>query len=100
LGFAYNTHYQRRATDPPEVTLDAPSALGQAQSTDVMLLCRTDPAAGGGGYNGLPMSFSAYTGILVIVDDPATIAALNTGGPAATAYLNEALVNKLATQIH
>ena len=100
LGFTYNTHYQRRATDPPEVPLDTPSALGQAQSTDVMLLCRTDPAAGGGGYNGLPTGFSAYSGILVIIDDPATIAALNTGGPAATAYLNEALVNKLATQIH
>jgi hypothetical protein len=65
-----------------------------------MVLRRTDPAAGGGGYNGLPTVFNAYTGILVIVDDPATIGALDTGGPAANAYLDEALVGKLANQIH
>ncbi len=62
---------------------------------------RDHPAALiGGGYGGLPAPFSAYSGTLVIVDDPATISALNTGGPAATTYLNTALVNKLANQIH
>jgi len=100
LGFSYNTHYRRGPTDPAEVSLDTPGAFSRAQSTAVMVLCRTDPAAGGGGYNGLPTGFNAYTGILVIVDDPAIIAALNTGGPAASAYLNQALVNKLANQIH
>jgi hypothetical protein len=100
LGFSYNAYYKRGPTDPPEVALDNPSAFSHARSTDVMVLCRTDPAAGGGGYNGLPTSFNAYTGILVIVDDPATITALDTGGPAANAYLNQALVDKLASQIH
>jgi eukaryotic-like serine/threonine-protein kinase len=100
LGFVYNTHYRRGPTDPAEVPLDTESSFSEAQSTAVMVLCRTDPAAGGGGYNGLPAGFTAYTGILVIVDDPATIAALNTGGPAANAYLNQVLVNKLANQIH
>ena len=100
LGFTYNTHYKRGPNDPPEVALHTESAFSEAQSTDVMVLCRTDPAAGGGGYNGLPTNFTAYTGILVIVDDPATIAALNAGGPAANIYLNEALVDKLAHQIH
>ncbi|OBF85273.1 histidine kinase [Mycobacterium sp. 852002-51163_SCH5372311] len=100
LGFSYNTNFRRGPTEPPEVPLDTPTAFSQAQSTAVMVLCRTDPAAGGGGYNGLPTGFNAYTGILVIIDDPATIAAFNTGGPAANAYLNQALVNKLANQIH
>lgn len=59
LGFTYNTHYRRGPTDPPEVPLDAEGAFSQAQSTAVMVLCRTDPAAGGGGYNGLPTGFSA-----------------------------------------
>jgi eukaryotic-like serine/threonine-protein kinase len=59
-----------------------------------------DHCISGGGYNGLPTGFNAYFGILIIVDDPATIAALNTGGPAATAYLNDTLVTKLANQIH
>ena len=100
LGFTYNTRYKRGPNDPPEVALTTQSAFSQAQSTDVMVLCRTDPAAGGGGYNSLPTGFTAYTGILVMVDDPATIAALNSGGPAANTYLNEALVDKLANQIH
>ncbi|OBA80792.1 histidine kinase [Mycobacterium sp. 1164966.3] len=100
LGFSYNTNFRRGPTDLPEVPLDTPSAFFQALSTAVLILCRTDPAAGGGGYNGLPTGFNAYTGILVIVDDPATITALNTGGPAANAYLNQALVGKLANQIH
>jgi eukaryotic-like serine/threonine-protein kinase len=38
--------------------------------------------------------------LLIIVDDPATIAALNTGGPAATSHLNDRLVAQLADQIH
>jgi eukaryotic-like serine/threonine-protein kinase len=100
LGFTYNSHYRRGPTDPAEVPLDTESAFAVAQSTAVMVLCRTDPAAGGGGYNGLPSNFNAYTGTLVIVDDSATITALNTGGPAADGYLNQALVNKLAHQIH
>jgi eukaryotic-like serine/threonine-protein kinase len=99
LGFTDNAGYKRSPTDPPEATLSNPGALSRALSTAVVLLCRTDPAAGGGGYNGLPAGFNAYTGILVIVDDPATIAALNIGGPAATAYLDDVLVNKLSNQI-
>lgn len=65
----------------------------------MLLLLRTDPGAGGGGYAGLPARYGGYNGILVIVDDPATITALATGGPAATTYLNTALVNKLSNQI-
>jgi eukaryotic-like serine/threonine-protein kinase len=100
LGFTYNADYKRATTDPPDAPLGSPGGLSLALSTAVVVLCRTDPAAGGGGYNGLPTGFNAYSGILVIVDDPATIAALNAGGPAATAYLNDALVSKLSKQIH
>ena len=53
----------------------------------------------GGGYSGLPAKYGGYGGTLVIVDDPATITALTTGGPAATTYLDTALVNKLGSQI-
>jgi hypothetical protein len=44
-----------------------------------MLLLRIDPGAGGG-YADLPAKYTGYDGILVVVDDPATITALNTGG--------------------
>jgi serine/threonine-protein kinase len=67
--------------------------------TDVRLVVRTDEAAGGGSYNGLPQAFSRYRGITVIVDDADTVAALSTAGHAATNYLNTALVNQLARQI-
>jgi eukaryotic-like serine/threonine-protein kinase len=100
LGFTYNTHFKRGPDSPPEVAVTTDSLFFHSQSTDVIVLCRTDPAAGGGGYNGLPTGFNGYTGVLIIVDDPATILALNTGGPAANSYLNDALVTKLGNQIH
>lgn len=101
LGFTYNQHYRRAGPgDPPAVPLNVDTSFFWVENTDVMVLLRTDSAAGGGGYAGLPTPFVGYHGILVIVDDPATISALNTGGPGATAYLNTALVNKLANQIH
>ncbi|BBZ37181.1 serine/threonine-protein kinase [Mycobacterium conspicuum] len=100
IGFAYSAHYKRGPADPPDAPFDIDKFEVAGQGTDVLLLLRTDPAAGGGGYAGLPAKYSGYGGILVIVDDPATIAALDTGGPAATTYLNTALVNKLSNQIH
>ncbi len=98
IGFAYNGAFRRNSpNDPATVPLDQ-SAVDHLGS--VVLLLRTDKAAGGGGYGGLPAVFTSYSGILVIVDDPATITALNTGGPAANTYLNGALVTKLAAQVH
>ncbi|OJZ65773.1 histidine kinase [Mycobacterium paraffinicum] len=99
IGFTYNTHYKRSPGGPVEVPFDINDVDYSARS-DVMLLLRTDPAAGGGGYAGLPARYGSFGGTLVIVDDPATIVALNSGGPAATAYLDTALVTKLANQIH
>ena len=101
LGFSYDPHYKRASpNDPADAALNVATSFYLVSTTDVMILLRTDKAAAGGGYGGLPTPFSGYSGTLVIVDDPATISALNTGGPAATAFLNTALVNKLANQIH
>lgn len=100
IGFTYNTHYKRSPGGPPTVPFNINDVDYIAQRSDVMLLLRTDPAAGGGGYAGLPAKYTSFGGALVIVDDPATITALNAGGPAATSYLNTALVTKLGNQIH
>ncbi|MGE2818031.1 serine/threonine-protein kinase [Mycobacterium heidelbergense] len=100
LGFTYSTHYKRSPSDPPDTPFNIDDFNYVGRRTDVLLLLRTDPGAGGGGYSGLPAKYNGYGGILVIVDDPSTITALNTGGPTATAYLNTALVNKLSNQIH
>jgi serine/threonine-protein kinase len=67
--------------------------------TDVRIVARTDAAAGGGSYNGLPAPFTKYRGATIIVDDTAAIDALTVPGYAATTYLNTALVNALSRQI-
>ncbi|WP_373205392.1 ABC transporter substrate-binding protein, partial [Mycobacterium marinum] len=101
LGFTYNNSFKRGLNDPPEITISPGSfTWTEAQLADVMVLLRSDKAAGSGGFAGLPAQFNTYTGTLIIVDDPATITALTTGGPAATTYLNTTLATKIANQIH
>lgn len=99
IGFTYNTYYKRAPGGPPTAPFNINDTDYIAQRSDVMLLLRTDPGAAGGGYAGLPAKYTTFGGTLVIVDDPATITALNTGGPAATSYLNTALIAKLSNQI-
>lgn len=67
--------------------------------TDVRVVARSDSAAGGGSYNGLPAPFTKYRGTTIIIDDTAAIDALKVPGYAATNYLNTALVNALSRQI-
>lgn len=100
IGFTYNTHYKRSPGGPPTAPFNINDTDYIAQRSDIMLLLRTDTGAGGGGYAGLPAKYSSFGGTLVIIDDPATITALTTGGPAATSYLNTELVAKLSNQIH
>lgn len=76
-----------------------PAALNAAP-TDVRVVLRTDRGAGGGNYNGLPRPFTEYKGATVIVDDPGTIAALTTGGAAATGLLDTKLVDAIAEMVH
>lgn len=75
-----------------------PAALNTTP-TDVRVVVRTDSAAGGGSYNGLPQPFTQYRGATIIIDDPAVIDALQVPGYAATTYLNKALVDALSRQV-
>jgi serine/threonine-protein kinase len=100
LGFHYIHALDRTAFDSGDVRHLTYSGQYQTWRADVLLVLRTDKAAGGGDYNGLPQEFATYTGTEVIVDDPDAIAALNTGGYAAAEYLNSHLVNTLARQVH
>lgn len=99
LGFTYNPKFERADGAPTDQMIN-PRTEYNAFATDVVIVCRTDPSAGSGGFGGLPSAFTRFNGVLVIVDNPATINALNTGGPAATNYLNTSLVDTLAEQIH
>lgn len=98
LGFRYPSDLSAAGTGGQTRPVPDPAQLNAAP-TDVRLVVRTDQGAGGGSYNGLPDAFSTYRGITVIVDDPATVAALDVAGSASTNYLNTALVNQLARQI-
>ena len=99
LGFRYNAGLVRN-----------PAAAGSTQpiadlnqiyqiQTDTLLVIRTDSAAGQGGYAGLPRPLAAYSGHMVIIDDPNTVAALmdEPGGYLATKYLDDHVVSQLAT---
>lgn len=57
--------------------------------TEVLVVVRTDKAAGNGGAAGLPYQLAAYRGSMIIVDDPNTVAAFaDPGGYLATEYLD------------
>ncbi|HEX7824497.1 MAG TPA: ABC transporter substrate-binding protein, partial [Mycobacterium sp.] len=68
--------------------------------TDVLVVVRTDKVAGGGGASGLPAQLAGYRGVMVIVDDPDTIAALaEPGGVLAYQFLDAHFVPNLTSQI-
>jgi hypothetical protein len=68
--------------------------------TDVLVVLRTDKAAGSGGLDGLPVQFTGYQGAIVFVDDPnITTALAEPGGYLATEFLNSTFADALARQI-
>lgn len=100
LGFQYSDELVRGADDGGDARPVDDVTTINPTSVDVRVVVRTDEAAGGGGYNGLPKPFSEYKGITVIVDDVNVIAALDSGGYAATEFLDQHLVSTLGRQIH
>lgn len=100
LGFTYDPALTRTTTDTGSQRPLTNSTSIYQITTDVLVVIRTDKAAGGGGFGGLPSEFNAYRGIMVIVDDPNTIAALrDPGGYLATVFLNKNWVPALASQV-
>src|SRR5439155_17174992 len=85
LGLSYSNQLQRQPSDTgvtrPVTDLNKLYLI----DTDVLVVVRTDKTAGGGGAAGLPTELSAYRGVMVVVDDPDTVAAFaEPGGPLAT----------------
>ncbi len=96
LGFRYNPDLVSTPVDTGS-TRPVPD-LNRIYSieTDVLVLIRTDSAAGQGGYAGLPKPFSTYSGRMVIVDNPNAVAAFaDPGGYLATKYLDDNFVSTL-----
>lgn len=93
LGLNYDQSLGRQSSD--QTSTRSMSDLGKLFQihTDVLVVARTDKAAGNGGAAGLPYQLSTYRGSMIIVDDPNIIAALaNPGGYLATEYLDAKFV--------
>ncbi len=99
LGFRYSDRLKRTPADAGNVR-PLPDNELYALNTDVLVAVRTDKAAGGGGYNGLPQPLTLYRGALVIVDEPNLIAALDAASYPATEYLDTNFVAALSAQVH
>jgi serine/threonine protein kinase len=100
VGFRYEPTLQPSPVNPgPTRPVATDYEVGDLK-TDVLVVMRTDKAAKGGGYGGLPDQFKSYGGTMVVVDDPNILAALaDPGGYLANQFLNSAFVKALAQEI-
>lgn len=99
LGLRYDDDMKRTPADQSDSRPIDVSEIYQVKS-EVMVVLRTDKAAGEGGYGGLPAPFSAYTGALVVADTPDVLTALGEpGGYLATEFLYQNFVPTMARQI-
>jgi len=97
---SYGDSLQRQPTDQGVTRAVTDLAKLYMIDTDVLVVVRTDKTAGGGGAAGLPTQLNGYRGVMVIVDDPDTIAALaEPGGVLAYQFLDSHFVPNLASQI-
>jgi serine/threonine-protein kinase len=100
LGLSYSNKLQRQPSDVGVTRAVTDLNKLYLIDTDVLVVVRTDKTAGGGGAAGLPAELRGYRGVMVIVDDPDTVAALaEPGGPLATQFLDSNWVPKLASSI-
>jgi serine/threonine-protein kinase len=100
VGLRYDNDLERTPADRGDSRPLPDASLVYQLKTEVLVVLRTDKAAGEGGYGGLPAPFSAYTGAMIIADTPDVLAALaEPGGYLATQFLYQNFVPTMAGQI-
>jgi serine/threonine-protein kinase len=100
LGMRYDDSLKRTPADAGDSRPLQNQNLITGFKTEVLVVLRSDAAAGAGGYGGLPVGFGAYTGAMVIADSADLLAALaEPGGYLATEYLNSTFVPIVARQV-
>ncbi|WP_431240954.1 serine/threonine-protein kinase (plasmid) [Mycolicibacterium aichiense] len=97
LGFGYPSDLTSTASGQLDKPVQS-DRLGILTLNNAVVVIRTDKDAAGGGINGLPQQLTSGAN-LVVVDDPDTVAALQSGGPAATSYLNTTWAPSLAAKL-
>lgn len=96
LGLNYDNKLVRQPDDKGPTRVMADQTKLYLIQSNLVIVVRTDKAAGGGGQAGLPGALTANPG-LIVVDDPGTVAALaDPGGYLAIQYLDSRLVPELA----
>ena len=89
LGLNYDPSLRRQSGDSSSTRSMSDQAKLFQVRNEVLVVVRTDKAAGNGGAAGLPYQLAAYRGSMIIVDDPNTVAAFaDPGGYLATQYLD------------
>ncbi|MEU0540300.1 serine/threonine-protein kinase [Nocardia sp. NPDC005978] len=96
LGFVYNPNYLRRGDEPNPRPIEGGStahykAMEQVTSGYVLAV-RSDSDAGGGGLVNLPSGISSTTASVLVLDDPAAVAAMRQWSDGSEQMLLEKLV--------
>jgi serine/threonine-protein kinase len=100
LGLTYSDKLQRQPDDQGVTRAVTDLNKLYLLDSDVLVVVRTDKSAGSGGAAGLPKELLGYRGVMVIVDDPDTIAALaEPGGVLAYQFLDSNFVPTLASEM-
>ncbi|WKG03614.1 protein kinase [Mycolicibacterium sp. HK-90] len=100
IGLTYDQKLAREEGETAATRVVGNLAKLYMVDTSVLIVIRTDAAAGGGGAAGLPTELGAFRGAMVIVDDPDTVAAFeNPGGVLATQFLDKTFVPQLVEQM-
>lgn len=97
IGFRYSEQYipqSRDETSPRKLSPDTFRLYGRF---DVLIVLRTDSAAGNGGLGGLPPAFLRSTATIVVIDDIAAVRAFRIWTENSPKTLVERMVPEIAT---
>ncbi|MFD4460720.1 serine/threonine protein kinase [Nocardia sp. NPDC058480] len=99
LGFVYNFKYTNTEGVPsPKEVSDSSSAL-EAPDDSYVIVLRSDEKAGGGGLLGLPYGITSSRAIVIPIDDPSTVSAMQNWSPESEELMISKLVPVLKTKI-
>lgn len=98
LDFDYNPEFKAVGDEKSPRALSV-GDYNVKNTTDVVLILRTDSQAGNGGFRGLPYSLTSGSGKTVIIDDPATVQAFQVWSSQSEQILIEKMVPIIAKAV-
>lgn len=95
LGFVYNANFLRNGDEPNPRPVEGSTAQYKAMAdvnSGYILAVRSDTDSGGGGLVNLPAGISSSKATVMVLDDPAAVAAIRQWSPESEQILLEKLV--------